>query len=88
MLALYLVMGSLVLSGAFYLYASKTEKTRHKNGTTRLGNSGRDMWAATLLDCDYEPAKVRFGPAKTIPAGARVLHVSHKEEFSKHMRSK
>ncbi|TFF96751.1 hypothetical protein EU546_00775 [Candidatus Thorarchaeota archaeon] len=88
MLAVFLVFGALALSTMFYLYAIRTEKARGDNGNARTGKTGRDMWAATLLDCDYEPAKVRFGPAKAIPAGTRVLHVSHKEEFSKHMASK
>lgn len=88
MLTVYLVVGALLLSVAFYLYAAKIEKGRHHDETSGAGKNGRDMWASTLLDCDYEPAKVRFGPAKAIPAGRMIHYVSHKEEFSKHMASK
>lgn len=46
------------------------------------------MWVATLLDCDFEPAKVRFGPAKIIPADRVLNQAKHKENFSHHMEKK
>ena len=77
-----------MLAGLFYAYASEVDKSRFGEKPVKQKRPGRDMWAATLLDCDYEPAKVRFGPGKAIPAGRAVLHVSHKDEFSQHMSSK
>jgi len=46
------------------------------------------MWVATLLDCDFEPAKVRFGPAKIIPFDRVLDQAAHKENFSRHMERK
>ncbi len=88
MFAILLLLGGLALAVMFYVYAGRVEKGRSGEKLVRPLKHGRDMWAATLLDCDYEPAKVRFGPGKAIPPGAAVHHVSHKDEFSQHMSSK
>ena len=88
MIGVLLLSGGLVLGVLFYAYAARVERSRPGERQARQKRTGRDMWAATLLDCDYEPAKVRFGPGKAIPAGRGVLHVSHKDEFSQHMSSK
>ena len=85
MLVLFLTGLGIFLSAAFYVYSSNLAKLRSGSSGGILGKQGRDMWVATLLDCDFEPAKVRFGPAKVIPAD-RVLNESkHKENFSRHM---
>ena len=88
MLILYLTGFGVVLSIAFYFYSGSIAKRRPGNSSGVIGKAGRDMWVATLLDCDFEPAKVRFGPAKIIPAGQVFNHAEHKENFSRHMEKK
>jgi hypothetical protein len=88
MLILYLTGLGIFLSVLFYVYSGTLEE--HRSGSTNgdLGKSGRDMWVATLLDCDFEPAKTRFGPAKVIPANRGLNRAAHKKNFSRHMERK
>jgi hypothetical protein len=88
MIVLYLTGAAVFLSISFYLYGAMLAKRRGEHTAQGRTSGGRDMWVATLLDCDFEPAKVRFGPAKVIPANKVVARVSHKKEFSDHMYSK
>jgi hypothetical protein len=88
MFTVLLLSGGLVLGSLFYAYAAKVDKSRSGDRLVKQKRPGRDMWTATLLDCDFEPAKVRFGPAKAIPAGGAVHHADHKDEFSRHMSTK
>ena len=88
MLILYLTGFGVILSIAFYVYSGSIAKHRPSSTSGASGRMGRDMWVATLLDCDFEPAKVRFGPAKIIPAGQVLNHAEHKENFSRHMEKK
>lgn len=85
MLLLYLTGLGVFLSAAFYVYSGNLTKRRSRQEGEPLGKAGRDMWVATLLDCDFEPAKVRFGPAKVIPADRVLDEAKHKEHFSRHM---
>jgi hypothetical protein len=88
MLILYLTGFGVFLSVAFYVYSENLAKRRPGNTSGVVGKNGRDMWVATLLDCDFEPAKVRFGPAKIIPADRILNQAAHKDNFSRHMESK
>jgi hypothetical protein len=88
MLILYLTGFGIFLSAAFYVYSGNLAKRRSGNSGGEIRKPGRDMWVATLLDCDFEPAKVRFGPAKIIPADRILNQTAHKENFSRHMESK
>ena len=85
MLILYLTGFGVFLSAVFYIYSGNLAKRRSGNTSGAFGKKGRDMWVATLLDCDFEPAKVRFGPAKVIPADRVLNQAKHKENFSLHM---
>jgi hypothetical protein len=85
---IYLLGFGVLLSVLFYVYSVKIIKSRPKTPPETTEKQGRDMWSATLLDCDYEPAKARFGPAKIIPADRVLYHAHHKEQFSHHMESK
>ena len=78
----------ILLSSLFYAYSVRIVKNRPRAAPETTGKRGRDMWSATLLDCDYEPAKARFGPAKIIPADRVLYHAHHKEQFSHHMETK
>ena len=88
MLILYLTGFGVFLSIAFYVYSGNIAKRRSGSSRGAFGRTGRDMWVATLLDCDFEPAKVRFGPAKIIPADRVFNHAEHKDNFSRHMEKK
>ena len=88
MLVLYLTGFGLFLSLAFYVYSGNLARRREGGAKGNLAKRGRDMWVATLLDCHYEPAKARFGPAKVIPAGQVLKQAEHKENFSRHMEQK
>lgn len=88
MLILYLTSFGIFLSVLFYIYSGNLAKHRSGSISGDFGKSGRDMWVATLLDCDFEPTKTRFGPAKIIPADRTLIQSAHKENFSRHMESK
>jgi len=85
MLVLYLASFGVILSFAFYIYSGNLAKRRPGSSTGIAMKTGRDMWVATLLDCDFEPAKAIFGPAKIIPPNRVFNHAEHKENFSRHM---
>ncbi len=70
------------------MYSRSLTKRTSTRRNRESSYHGRDMWVATLLDCDFEPAKVRFGPAKIIPADRNFYKSEHKEHFSHHMESK
>ncbi|MHA2153259.1 MAG: hypothetical protein ACXAAQ_14885 [Candidatus Thorarchaeota archaeon] len=88
MLILYLTGFGVFLFVAFYVYSGNLAKNRTGGTSGDFGKSGRDMWVATLLDCDFEPTKGRFGPAKVIPADRVLNHADHKVNFSRHMERK
>jgi len=88
MLILYLTGLGVFLSLVFYVYSGNLVRSRSGNISGEIGRIGRDMWVATLLDCDFEPAKVRFGPAKIIPVDRVLDQAAHKENFSRHMERK
>ena len=73
---------------AFYVYSGNLTKRKYGSTSGAFEKNSRDMWVATLLDCDFEPAKVRFGPAKIIPADRVLNQAAHKENFSRHMERK
>ena len=85
---IYLLGFGVLLSMLFYVYSVRIAKNRPSATPETTRMQGRDMWSATLLDCDYEPAKTRFGPAKIIPADMVLYHARHKEHFSHHMETK
>jgi len=88
MLILYLTGFGFFLSIAFYVYTRNPVRHSSERTVGAFRKNGRDMWVATLLDCDFEPAKARFGPARIIPADRVLNHASHKENFSRHMERK
>jgi hypothetical protein len=88
MLVLYLTGFGVILSLGFYFYSGNLAKRRPGSSSGVVGKKGRDMWVATLLDCDFEPTKGRFGPAKVIPADRVLNQAAHKENFSLHMERK
>jgi hypothetical protein len=88
MLILYLTGFGVLLSVLSYIYSIHLVKRKSGSTSRVFGKSGRDMWVATLLDCDFEPAKSRFGPARIIPSDRVLNQAAHKENFSRHMERK
>jgi len=88
MLILYMTIGAISLSLFFYIYGKLVESQGGRNHIRMKSQPGRDMWVASLLDCEYEPAKVRFGPGKAIPAKQGVKRAVHNKSFSRHMSDK
>ncbi len=70
------------------MHSANLVKRRSPDTSNDFWKSGCDMWVATLLDCDFEPAKSRFGPARVIPADRIFNQAAHKENFSRHMKQK
>jgi hypothetical protein len=88
MLILYLTSFGIFLSVAFYVYSGNLARRSPRGTSGDFEKSGRDMWVATLLDCDFEPAKGRFGSARIIPADRILNQAAHKVNFSRHMDRK
>ena len=88
MLLLYMTIGAGSLSLVFYIYGKFVESQGGRNHIHMRSQPGRDMWVASLLDCEYEPAKVRFGPGKAIPAKQGVKRAVSDKTFSRHMSDK
>ena len=61
-----------VLLVAFLLFAGvllwfgKSAQEGHTRGTAANSKPIRNMWSATLLDCDYEATKHAFGPGRAL----------------------
>ena len=68
MLPLIMAAGAVFFTLSLYVYGSAIQSSGRTGGTNAMPYRGRDMWKASLLDCDYEPAKYVFGPGKAIPA--------------------
>lgn len=88
MLISYLLGGIIVLililiAYSTYIEAKQVERQRAFRTTER-----RDMWKASLLDCEYEPAKYVFGPGKAIPSDRIFTSDGKDESFSSHMQKK
>ena len=88
MLLLYMVIGAVALSAIFYTYGRILDSTSVEGRGPHPSYRGRDMWVASLLDCEYEPAKVRFGPAKIIPAKSGIRRSTNDKTFSLYMSDK
>lgn len=88
LLILYLTAFGMFLSLAFCVYNLSLSQHRSESIDHASSKTGLDMWIATLLDRDFEPATVRFKLAKLIPAAHILDHSDHKENFSRHMQGK
>jgi hypothetical protein len=84
MLPIYLTVSAGILTIAFYIYSWHIEMSTHRGSADRIPYRGRDMWRASLLDCDYEPAKYVFGPGKAIPAEMGLTRLSSDTPFHVH----
>ncbi len=67
-----LLVASLLFSAVLFVY-SKSLQNGHTQGAAANGKPIRNMWSATLLDCDYEATKHAFGPGRTLSLRSDVL---------------
>lgn len=68
-----IVVASLALALAIFAYGRALEtRSAPQPRRPRVGEP-RDMWMSSLLECWYEPNKQVFGPAKIIPADAKLV---------------
>jgi len=84
MLFLYLTAGVGLFIISLYLYGSAIARSGRRGEADSRPYRGRDMWKASLLDCDYEPAKYVFGPGKAIPADKVFSHKVNDTPFFVH----
>ncbi|MHA1933749.1 MAG: hypothetical protein ACW97A_00585 [Candidatus Thorarchaeota archaeon] len=62
----YLVTGAIVFGLILYFFSREIEKRHNASGRGLMDKPVRDMWTATMLDCDYEATKHAFGPGRTL----------------------
>ncbi len=65
----YLVLGALGFASVLYLHSRAIEKRQLTSSRGLVGKPVRDMWSATMLDCDYEATKHAFGSGRTLQMG-------------------
>ncbi len=65
MVVTVLLVASLVFAAVLFAY-SKSLQNGHTRGSAADSKPIRNMWSATLLDCDYEATKHAFGPGRTL----------------------
>ncbi len=87
MLPLYMTVAAVFFTLTFYLYGSAIHSRGRRGTWSTMPHRGRDMWKASLLDCDYEPAKYVFGPGKAIPAEKVFTRESNDTPFFVHMEN-
>ncbi|MHA1902629.1 MAG: hypothetical protein ACXADL_08570 [Candidatus Thorarchaeota archaeon] len=66
MLITYLVTGAIIFAAAMYFYSIAIEGKHMSSDEGLIDRPVRDMWSATMLDCDYEATKHAFGPGRTL----------------------
>ena len=62
----YLITGAIVFAAIMYFYSRAIEGKHMYSGGGLIDKPVRDMWSATMLDCDYEATKHAFGPGRTL----------------------
>jgi len=88
MLVSYLLGGTIVIVLLLIAYGTYIEAKQVERQRTFRIDGRRDMWKASLLDCEYEPAKYVFGPGKAIPSDRVFTREGKDESFSSHMQKK
>jgi hypothetical protein len=49
-----------------YVYSTFIDNRGKGRTKSRKGELAQNMWAATSLDCDFEPTKHAFGPGRSV----------------------
>ncbi len=66
MLTLYIIALGLFIGILLYFYSVSLDKRGNGRTRSRKGELAGNMWAATSLDCDFEPTKHAFGPGRSV----------------------
>lgn len=72
MIVTVLLVASLLFAAVLFVYG-KSLQNGHTRGAAVDGKPIRNMWSATLLDCDYEATKHAFGPSRTLSLRSDIL---------------
>jgi len=79
-LVFYLLGLGLVMGVVLYIYSISLDKRGNGRTKSRKGELAGNMWAATSLDCDFEPTKHAFGPGRSVNAASRFSVLLPKNE--------
>jgi len=63
---IYILGTGLVFTLLMYGYSSIIDHRGHGRTRSRKGELAQNMWAATSMDCDFEPTKHAFGPGRSV----------------------
>ncbi len=74
-LALGAIMGMVL-----YIYSVSIDRRGNGRTRSRKGELATNMWAATSLDCDFEPTKNAFGPGRSVNPTRHASFILHPEE--------
>lgn len=66
MLMFYILGIAAFLCILLYVYSVSLDKRGNGRTKSRKGELAGNMWAATSLDCDFEPTKHAFGPGRSV----------------------
>ncbi len=72
MVVTVLLAASLFFAAVLLVYG-KSLQNGHTRGAAADSTPIRNMWSATLLDCDYEATKYAFGPGRTLSLRSDLL---------------
>ena len=83
MVVTVLLVGSLLFAAVLLVYG-KSLQNGHTRGAAANSKPIRNMWSATLLDCDYEATKYAFGPGRTLTLSSNLLVEKANSKVRKH----
>ena len=62
----YILGAGIAFTILLYGYSVMIDKREIGGTRSRKGELAQNMWAATSLDCDFEPTKHAFGPGRSV----------------------
>ena len=83
MVVTVLLAASLFFAAVLLVYG-KSLQNGHTRGAAADSKPIRNMWSATLLDCDYEATKYAFGSGRTLSLRSDLLVEKANSRVRKH----
>ena len=80
MLVFYILGLGVLIGGLLYVYSISIDRRGNGRTRSRKGELAGNMWAATSLDCDFEPTKQAFGPGRSVNPPNRYQVIMPKSE--------
>ncbi len=68
MFMFYILGVGVVFALLLFGYSGAIDERGRGRTRSRKGELAQNMWAATSLDCDFEPTKHAFGPGRSVNA--------------------